>query len=502
MPTEVELPARPRAEIALIVAIAAAIALLHLLTNNRYGFHRDELQFLSDARHLDWGFVAYPPVTPFLERIAMQLFGLSLVGLRLFSVLAQAAAIVVTGLIARELGGRRLAQITAALAVALSALPLFEGTEFQYSSFDYLWWVVIAYFVARLLRTEDPRWWLAIGLFIGIGLETKYTILFYIAGILVGMLLTSARRYFASPWFYAGVAVALLLFLPNFLWQVHHDFISKTFLEHIHKRDVGEGRADGFLLQQLFICANSFATPLWIVGLIAALRSPRFRMLGWMYLVPFALFLFGKGRSYYLAAAYPMLFAMGAVVAERSLATLQRGWRISIEAVFFTGLALVGALFVAILIPVASSGPLKAFALAHNGDLREEIGWDTLLQQLADLRDGLPPAQQDSLGIITGNYGEQGAVEILGPPYHLPPPISMTNSAWLRGYPTPQPTTLIVLGFSRDGANRTFTDCRLAGMEFNHEGVSNEESQGHDIFVCGPPRLPWAEFWRQYQAFG
>src|ERR1700732_1501492 len=141
-----------RAAVLPLVGIAMVVAVIHLLTNNRYGFHRDELQFLSDARHLDWGFVAYPPFTPFVERIGLVLFGTSLVGLRLFSVLAQAAAIVVTGLMARELGGKRLAQVTAALAVALSPLPLFEGTEFQYSTFDYLWWVLAAYFIIRLLK--------------------------------------------------------------------------------------------------------------------------------------------------------------------------------------------------------------------------------------------------------------------------------------------------------------------------------------------------------------
>jgi hypothetical protein len=502
MPTETPEPSSQRADTAILIAIAAAIALLHILTNNRYGFHRDELQFLSDARHLDWGFVAYPPVTPVLERISLHLFGLSLVGLRLFSVIAQSAAIVVTGLIARELGGGRLAQIAAAISVALSALPLFEGTEFQYSSFDYLWWVLAAYFIVRLLSTDNPRWWLAIGVFIGIGLETKYTILFYIAGILGGMLLTNARRDFTSPWFYAGVAIALLLFLPNFLWQAHHGFVSEQFLQHIHKRDVGQGRAKGFMLQQFFICTNSFAVPLWIAGLIAALRDPRDRMIAWMYLIPLALFFFGDGRSYYLAAAYPMLFALGAVTAERWLATLSEVWRVTVELLFFTGVACCGLLFIAILVPVASSGPLKTFALAHNGDLREEIGWDDLLQQLAALRDALPPAQQQSLGIVTGNYGETGDIELFGPAYRLPPPIGMTNSAWLRGYPTPQPTTLIVLGFSKEGADRAFTNCRLAGMEVNREGVSNEESQGHDIFVCGPPRLPWPEFWKQHQRFG
>src|SRR5256885_14930918 len=158
-----------------VIGIASAVALVHLLTNQRYGFHRDELQVLSDALHLDWGFVPYPPFTPFVERIGLGIFGVSMVGLRLFSVIAQALAIVVSGLMARELGGARLAQVTTALAVALSPVPLFEGTEFQYTTFDYLWWVLIAYSVIRLLKAENPRWWLVIGATVGVGLMTKYT---------------------------------------------------------------------------------------------------------------------------------------------------------------------------------------------------------------------------------------------------------------------------------------------------------------------------------------
>ena len=488
---------------AILLAIAAAVALVHLLTNNRYGIHRDELQFLSNARHLDWGFVAYPPFTPFVERIALEIFGLSLVGLRLFSVIAQSAAIVVTGLMARDLGGRRFAQVTAALAVALSPLPIFEGTEFQYSTFDYLWWVLAAWFIIRLLKTEDPRWWLAVGATLGLGLQTKYSILFFAAGILGGMLLTRTRRYFLSPWFWAGVALALLIFLPNLLWEWHHHFISYDFLKHIHKRDVGEGRAEGFLSGQFLHNANLAATPLWIAGLIAFLRSPRYRLLGWMYLIPLALFYFGKGRDYYFAAAYPMLMAMGAVAAERWLPSLSKLWRRVIEAVFFTLLAAYGVYASLILIPFATSGPLRSFALSRNGDLRDEIGWDSLVQSVVSIRDSLPPDQRQHLGILVGNYGEAGAIEILGPRYGLPAPISMTNSAWLRGYPVPPPTTLIIIGFSRDEANEKFASCRLAGHNGNPEGIRDEESIDHpDIFICGPPHLPWPEFWERNQRYG
>jgi hypothetical protein len=493
----------PRSEQAALLVISTAIVLLHIATNNRYGFHRDELQFLSDARHLDWGYVSYPPFTPFVERVALAVFGLSLVGLRLFSVIAQAAVVYVSGLMARELGGGRLAQIAAALTVALSPLPLFEGTEFQYSSFDFLWWVLIAYFTIRLLRTENPRWWLAIGAAVGLGLLTKYAIVFYIAGILAGVLFTGTRRHLESKWFWAGIAVALLIFLPNFVWLVRHDFISYHFLQHIHMRDVNEGRAHGFLKGQFLLNANLFAAPVWIAGLVSFVIEKRYRMLAWMYIVPVAMFYFSKGRFYYVSAAYPMLLAMGAVVGEVWVRRLSRRWRLTVEIAFFTGVAAVGGFVCAIIIPIASTGPLRDFALRQNGDLREEIGWNELVKQVASIRDSLPADQQANTGVLVGNYGEQGAIEMLGPAYHLPPPISMTNSAWLRGYPSPPPTTLIVLGFSEEQANHAFSGCRLVGRAANSLGIHNEESDYHpQIFVCGPPLKGWPEFWRIYQAYG
>lgn len=494
-----EVDIRSRTDTVVLAGIASVIVLLHLLTNSRYGFHRDELQFLSDARHLDWGFVAYPPFTPFVERISMDLFGLSLVGLRLFSVLAQAVVVVVAGLMARELGGGRLAQATAALAVGLSPLALFEGTEFQYTSFGFFWWVLIAYCFVRLLKEENPRWWLAIGVLTGFGLLTKYSIVFYIAGVLGGILLTRTRRYFLSPWFWTGTAIAFVICLPNLLWQVHHGFISYHFLQSIHKRDVGEGRADGFLPRQLIM---GFA-PLWIPGLIGFLRSERYRLLGWMYVITLALFWAAKGRDYYMGEAYPVLVAMGAVLGEQWTAALSERLRWAIRTVFFVLLAGFAAYVGAILVPLASGGPLKRFALSRNGDFREEIGWTELVRTLADIRDSLSPEQRASLGIVVGNYGEAGAIEILGQAYGLPTPISMTNSAWLRGYLEPPPTTLILVGFSREWVERNFTSCRLAGHNGNAEGVRNEESVYHpDIFVCGPPREPWAEFWKEHLSFG
>jgi len=292
-----------RTSIAPVAVIAVLFGAAHMLTNGQYGFHRDEWQFLSDAQHLDWGFVPYPPLTAALEYLGLKMFGLSLAGLRLFSVLAQVVVIFVSGLMARDLGGGRLAQIFTAIAVGLSPVPIFQATEFQYSSFDLLWWVLIAWSVIRLLRDDEPRWWIAIGVFAGLGLQTKYSIAFELAGVLVGVLLTDARRYVASRWFWAGGFVALLLFVPNLAWLIRHDFISYHFLQSIHARDVRLGRAEGFLRDQFLLNANLFAAPVWLAGLFAYGGSRRYRMLAWMYAVPLLLFLFAQGRFYYVSGA-------------------------------------------------------------------------------------------------------------------------------------------------------------------------------------------------------
>lgn len=486
-----------------LLGVATLFAVFHILTNGRYGFHRDELQFLSDARHLDWGFVAYPPLTPFLERIGLNLFGLSLVGLRLFSVIGQAIVIFVSGLMARDLGGNRLAQIATAISVGLSGLPLFEATEFQYTSFSFLWWVLVCWFVIRLLKTDNPRWWLAIGAAIGLGLLTKYSVVFFVAGLLVGLAFTRARTNFLNPWFWAGVGIAFVLFLPNIVWLIRHNFISYHFLQHIHARDVSEGRAEGYWKYQFLLDVNPFASPLWIVGLIAFLRDTRYRVVAWMYLVPVLFFWADQGRFYYVAEAYPVLLALGAVVISQWLAARPRWARRSVATAYFIGLLALGAYGVAILVPIASSGPLRDFALKNNGDLREEFGWDDLVGTVAAIRDTLSPEQREHLGITTGNYGEYGAIEILGAPYGLPAPIGTTNSEWLRGYPTPGPTTIIVLGLTQEEADAIFTGCRLAGHNGNSLGIQNEESRDHpDIFLCGPPRLPWPVLWSEHKDFG
>jgi len=488
---------------ALLIYLALVTVIVHMLVGQRYGIHRDELATLDDARHLAWGYVAYPPVTPFFGRLSLILFGPTLPGFRLFAALAQAVALVLTGLMAREMGGGRGAQLVAAFAGVPFCLG--GGALMQYVSFDYLCWVLTAYFMVRLLVSGNPRWWLAIGASIGFGMLSKYTMGVFAIGIVAGVFLTDARKYLRSKWLWYGVALSVVIFLPNLLWQAQNHFISVEFLKHIHQRDVRQGRTKNFLPEQFEM--TLLALPLCLAVLYYSFLAPagkRLRAIGWMFVVPLMLFVILKGRSYYFAAAYPMVYAAGSVWGESWLASLNRGWAATLRAVALLVLAVDMAIAAAIALPLA---PVHSkwwdVASKIQGDFVEEIGWPELVETVAQVRDSIPPDERARLGILAANYGEAGAMNLYGPNYGLPPAISGVNSFWARGYGDPPPETLIVLGHSSGFLARNFDSCRVAAHTWNRYGVENEVSVDHpDIYVCRGLKKPWREFWDDYRHFG
>ena len=493
---------RARNDFALLCSIAAATLVVHLLAAGRYGFNRDELAILEDARHLAWGYVAYPPLTPFFGRLALTLFGASLVGFRFFSALVQAISVVLTGCMAKDMGGGRAAQVVAACASIPFSLG--AGALMQYISFDYFAWVLTAFFLVRLLKTSNPRHFLLVGASIGLGMLAKYTMLFFAVGVVAGIIFSDARKYLRTIWPWLGLLFSLLLVAPNFLWQVRHHFVTYDFLRFIHQRDVAEGLTQSFMPDQLEMTLLSF--PLWIAGLYFCLRSregQRFRALAWIFLVTLGLFLVAKGRGYYLAPAYPMLYAAGAVWGERWLSNLSARRAQAVRAAVAAALILniCGALAVALpLAPIHSAW----FRLADkvNLTLRDEIGWEDLVSTVARVRDSLPGESRAHLGILAENYGEVGAINLYGPRYGLPRAISGVNSSWERGYGDPPPQTIIIVGFPRGFVEANFDSCVLAAQNTNSYGVVNEETtERRDIFLCGPPKTGWRQFWRTFQYY-
>ena len=489
-----------------LLGIALARWLLHFATQGQYGFHRDELAVLDDARRLAWGYVAYPPLVPALARLGMETLGTTLGGYRLFSGVAQAAATLLAGLVARELGGRRGTQALASLAVCCVPFSLLAGSMLQYTSLDYLWWVLAAWMLLRLANGGDPRWWLGLGIAIGLGMLTRYTMLVCAVGILSAVLATPLRRQLATPWPWLGALLSLALFAPNAWWQWRHDFVYLDFVRAIHARDVRIGRTDGFLAGQLLVGAGPLLAPLWIAGLgwLALAKAARpWRALAWWYAAALLLFLLSQARDYYLAPAYPMLLAAGCVALVAGIDRLRpRPARFARGAIALALCAAFG-LGVAIALPVSPVGSegWHVSRRAHD-NFAEQVGWPELVAQVATVYASLPEAERARTAIFANNYGEAGAIGLYGPAHGLPRAISPVNSYWALGFGEPAPATVIVLGDDATGIADTPADCVLAARVRIPQGIENEESGHPDIYLCRNLRIDWASAWPRMRHFG
>src|SRR5271170_3893676 len=329
---------------AIVVAIAVAKFLFHCYFNNRYGYFRDEFDYMSCGDHLAWGYVDQPPLIPFLIHICRAVLGDSLRSVRFIPALASSLLVVQVALIARELGGRTYALLLSAVCVVVAPQYLSNGSRLGTNCLEPNLWMACAYFAILAIKREEPRYWLAFGLVAGIGLEEKYSIAMFGFALVVGLLLTAQRRVFGSKWIWLGGALAFLVFLPNLLWNIHNHwpFVQLMHNIRVDGRDVALSPLAFFAQQVLII--HPFVAPIWILGVLAFLFSARlkpYRFLGWSYLICLALFIVLKGKNYYLAPIYPVFLAAGAVLIESFAARPQRAW---LKPAIVTILLVAGAL--------------------------------------------------------------------------------------------------------------------------------------------------------------
>jgi hypothetical protein len=407
--------------------------------------------------------------------------------------------------LAREIGGSRRAQLVAAWAAAIAGPAVSFGYLFQYVSFDYLWWVLAAWVTIRLLRSEDQRWWLALGAVVGLGMMTKFTMAFLLAGIVGGIVLTKPR-WLLNQWLWCGAALSLLIFLPNLIWQVRHDFITLDFLRLIDARDVSMGRADGFLPAQLWAITNCVTVPMWIAGLYFLFFKPEgkpYRMIGWMYLIPLAILFIVRGRPYYIAPAYPMLLAVGAVWGEGWLKTLSPRPAGAVRRVVRNSMIISGIAVAAIVLPLAPPGSRWwKIADAANPNFNEEFGWREMTDAVLRTRASLT-LDDGPVGVLAGDAGEAAAINLYGRGRGLPEVISGSNSHWLRGYGDSPPNSVIAAGFLRTDLEKVFESCDFAGhFTIPYSIVNIAIGERRDIFVCRQPRQPWDVFWKRFHWFG
>jgi hypothetical protein len=467
-------PLRP----ALLLAAAFALFtfLIHLLStlwglHLGYGFDGDELYFLVCGRHLAWGYVDAPPLVALQARLAELLFGLSPVGVRIFSFAAAGINVALSGLLAWQLGGRRLAQILAMIAVLAAPVFLATSNYLSMNSFEPCFWMGALFVILRIADgSASPRAWLLFGLLAGLGVENKHTTVFFLIALLAGLLLSPQRRILWSPGCAAGVALLLLLSLPNFLWQWIHGFPTYELLNNIAHSDKNVVLPPiQFLIAQADILLYA-AAPLWIAGLVwlgfaRIARNARFVAL--TYVVFLAMMMLLSAKHYYLAPIYPVLFAAGAVALTR---LTRRAWvPLAYSALLALFLCLVSAPRILTILPpdryALYSARTRLFLTASEAEraasplpsfLSYRFGWPELVQGFAVRYRSLPPDIRARTAIFCGNYADASAVNLLGPRYGLPTAISGHQNYFYWGWNGYTGDSVLTLGNNLDGYRKFY----------------------------------------------
>jgi 4-amino-4-deoxy-L-arabinose transferase-like glycosyltransferase len=482
-----------------LVTAAVGVAVL-LLTAGRYGYHRDELYFLACARHLAWGFVDQPPLTPAIARLSQAVAPDYLVVLRLIPALIYGSLVLLAALTARELGAGRTGQIGASVCAAASPGLLLAGHLLSTTTPDLLAWALVTFLLIRLLRTQVERLWLAVGLTVGIGLENKWSIGFLEIGLLVGLVLTPQRRSLWTPWFAGGVLIALVLWAPNLWWQSQHDWPQIALFRSLGSSSHDLASTITWLPYQLLI-TGPVGAAVWVAGLYRLLKQPEartYRAIGIAYVVLAVVLAIGAGdKQYYVAGLYVPLWGAGGRPLEGWLARHRAG---PARAIAVTGFAVTTLLLLPGAIPVLPESAI-ADPGGVNPELGEQIGWPDLVSQVAGVWRSLPASERADAAIFTSNYGEAGAIDRFGPSLGLPSAYSGHNTYWWWGPPPGSTRTLVAVGFENPAyLESTFGTVRRVGTITNPWDVQNDE-QGLPIWVATDPKQPWPEIWTNFRHY-
>jgi hypothetical protein len=490
---------------------ASVVVLVHLIGNPHYGFFRDELYFIICGFHPAWGYVDQPPVVPLLAA-ATQLFGHSLFLLRAVPALFAGAGVYVTCLLVAEFGGGVFAQAFAALIFLFTSVLMSFGMKVSTDEVGLWTWPLLALLVVRITRGADPRLWLLFGAVAGFTLESKYIVGFLLAAMVVGLLLTLQSRVLASPWCAAGCGVAILIALPNLLWQWGHGF---PMLELLQAGQHGKNLIASpllYLAQEILI-TNMFLWPVWVIGAIWLLRTPAFRFLGYAFVLLIAEMMVFHGKHYYPANVYPVVIAAGAVQIE-AWTSRRIAWRLLLPA-YATA---VGVALIPFSLPVLSEQqfvvyqarlgdvlhiPRSAIATEPNressllpSDWADMHGWPEMADAVKRVYQSLPPNERFRAVVLAENYGGASAIAFFTPEI---PVISVHNEFWLWGPMGFYGDPTVQIGGSCFASEHLFASRTVVATFNSRWGIGAE--QNLPIAICRGARAPLSDVWPKSKAY-
>jgi hypothetical protein len=511
----------------LIAFFGAITLLIHLLTNSRYGYFRDELYYIACGRHLAFGYVDQPPLSIGLVRLSNAFFGESLFALRLLPAIAGSLSVALTGAIARQLGGRTWAIALSCTASLCALVFLVNANFFSMNAFEPLFWMGCAYLLVRIINstsinhqplvapkrreggsTINRLYWLWFGVLAGLGLENKHSMAFFAVGLVAGILLTPARRHLTQRWIWLGGLIACLIALPNVLWQVQHHWPTWELLSNVARSRKNVLLTPAQFLSQQILIMNPATLPLWLGGLlwlVVARAGRRYAALAIAFLVTLVEFIALHGKIYYLAPAYPMLFAAGAVATER-LFRVRFQWMKPLLLVAMIGNA---AVLVPIALPILSPAKLVAYMRAihfeaprtessHTAALpqhfADQFGWEEMATSVSRAYRKLSPNDRKRAAIFAQNYGEAGAIDFFGRKLGLPPAISGHQNYYLWGPRDYTSDIVLVLDDRADDERKQFQSVEDLGQIESSPWAMPYEQELH-IFLCRGLKMPLGAFW-------
>jgi len=493
--------------------VVLAKIIVHLASITQYGYFRDELYYIASTNHLGPGYVDHPPLSIFFLAIQKMLFGDSLISIRMVPLLCGVAVIVMTAMLARELGGRSFAQSLASLCVLCG--PAFLGIHHIYSmnAWDHFFWTLAVLVLVRLLNREDPHLWPVLGVVLGLGLLNKISVLWLGAGIATGLVLTPDRKWLATkgPWL-AGL-IAFALFAPYMIWNVSNGLPTLEFMRNAAERKMVDTAVLDFLNEQILIM-NPAALPVWISGLIFflfSLQGRRWRILAIIYLTTLIILLAGPRKAGYLVPVYPMLFAGGGVALELWLAK-GRNW--ILRPVLVAAQILLAAPIVPLALPllppdefIQYSKKLGVTPPAEERHQRAELpqhyadmfGWDEMVEKVARAYNTLTPEEKKHCVVFGQNYGEAGAIDVLGKKRGLPRVISGHNSYWFWG-PGKDPIDVVII-IGGDGPDNAAVFEKVQIVDQIGCARCMPYERNLDVTIGRKPRIPISELWPQLKEF-
>ena len=493
----------------LVVVLSLSKLALHLALSGGYGYFRDELYYLACGRHLAWGYVDQAPMIAFVARIALWL-GASLPVLRVFPAIAGALLVALTMLLTWRLGGGRFAQAIAGLTVIFTPIYLAIDSLLTMNAFEPLFWMGCIYVLIRIVQTGDSRLWLWFGVFAGLGLMNKHSTGFFGLSVAIALLFTRERKEFAKPWIWIALAIALLIFSPNLIWQIQHHFPTIEDLRNVQVTGKNVVLPPLQFIWQQIMVMHPVLSPIWLAGLWHFFfgRGRRYRLLGWIFVIFFLMMMFLHGKDYYVVPIYPVLIAGGTAAWE---GVLQR-WRFTrgklwAKAASAAVILVNGAILAPLMLPLLPPQHYQLYAqkvgfkVAKEETqehsplpqfLSDQFGWPGLVRDVAQVYDSLPPEERAQTGILTGNYGEAGAVDFFGKSYALPSAVSGHQTYFYWSTHGTNPRNLLTLQYSTGHLSRMCESVEQVGVHDDRWGMAEENQP---IYYCRGLKASLAEIW-------